>query len=268
MAKLHCSLIQADLVWENKTANLQKMEEMIAGLPAPRELVILPEMFATGFSMRPQQLGESLEGTIVSWMKRVAQQYRIILAGSVIITEGERHYNRLIWMQPDGKFTHYDKRHRFAFAGEHEQFTAGNHRLVTQANGWKIHWQICYDLRFPVWARQQSGSAPEYDLLVYVANWPARRAHAWKSLLVARAIENQCYVIGVNRVGEDGNAIAHSGDSMVIDPLGNVVVHLPEKEMSETVVLDKSTVDEVRTKFPFWKDADHFTISQLNDRDE
>lgn len=267
MARLHCTLIQADLVWEDKEANLKKLEERIARIAGTKELVILPEMFSTGFSLRPELLGESMEGLAVSWMKQMAQKYRIIIAGSLIITESGKHYNRLIWMQPDGRFAQYDKRHRFAFAGENEHFTAGNHRLITQANGFKIHWQVCYDLRFPVWARQQSAESPEYDVLIYVANWPERRSHAWKSLLIARAIENQCYVIGVNRVGVDGNGIAHNGDSMVVDPLGQVLLHLSDGEATETVVLEKQHLEEVRNRFPFWKDADGFTILQSNDID-
>jgi predicted amidohydrolase len=268
MAPLHCTLLQADLIWENKQANLQKLESMIAGIVGAKELVILPEMFNTGFSLRPELLGETMEGPSVSWMKQMAQQYRIILAGSLMITESGKHYNRLIWMQPDGRYAQYDKRHLFAYAGENEHFTAGDHRLITQANGFKILWQVCYDLRFPVWARQQSSETLEYDVLVYVANWPERRSHAWKSLLIARAIENQCYVIGVNRVGEDGNGIAHSGDSMVVDPLGQVLLQLSNREGVETAVISKQELEQARSLFPFWKDADSFTILQSNDLDE
>jgi predicted amidohydrolase len=156
----------------------------------------------------------------------------------------------------------YDKRHRFAFAGEHNHYTAGNKRLISSVNGWRINLQICYDLRFPVWARQQSSSTePEFDVLIYVANWPERRSYAWKSLLVARAIENQCYVIGVNRVGNDGNGIAHSGDSMVVDPLGEIIYTNNQQEDIYTLLLNKNTLADVRSKFPFWKDADEFNIS-------
>jgi predicted amidohydrolase len=157
---------------------------------------------------------------------------------------------------------YYDKRHRFAFAGEDEHYTSGNKRFIAQVNGWKINLQICYDLRFPVWARQQVNETPEYDVLIYVANWPERRNHAWKTLLTARAIENQCYTIGVNRVGADGNGIAHSGDSMVVDPLGSVLYHQSQQEDIHTIALQQSTLQEVRTRFPFWKDADHFLITQ------
>lgn len=261
MGRLHCTLLQADLFWEDKEKNLRQWEQMLQA-KKPQELVILPEMFNTGFSMRPEALAETMEGETVQWMRSVASRHRIILAGSLIIREGEKYYNRLIWMQPNGAFATYDKRHRFALAGEDQLFAAGEHRLITQANGWRILWQICYDLRFPVWSRQQSLEQPEYDLLVYVANWPDKRSHAWRSLLAARAIENQCYVIGVNRVGIDGNGMEHVGDSMVVDPLGQVLVHLTGTSGMETIVLEKEKLEDIRSRLPFWKDADDFSIIQ------
>jgi omega-amidase len=178
----------------------------------------------------------------------------------VIIKEDGHFYNRLLWVQPDGKLGYYDKRHRFAFAGEDNEYTAGNKRTIAQVKGWKINLQVCYDLRFPVWARQHITTAPEYDVLLYVANWPERRVHAWKTLLTARAIENQCYVVGVNRVGDDGNGIHHNGESMVIDPLGAVLYHKQEEEDIYTITLELEPLQQVREKFPFWKDADHFKI--------
>ena len=178
---------------------------------------------------------------------------------------GQHYFNRLVWMLPNGQYGIYDKRHRFAYAGEDEHYTAGNKRLIASVKGWKINLQICYDLRFPVWARQsppsdEETSAPEYDLLIYVANWPERRSHAWKTLLQARAIENQAYVVGVNRIGNDGNNILYSGDSMIIDPLGEVLYHKNGEEDIFTLRLDKAHLDSVRAKFPFWKDADSFRI--------
>ena len=155
---------------------------------------------------------------------------------------------------------YYDKRHRFAFAGEDSEYTAGHKRLIAQVKGWKINLQVCYDLRFPVWARQHWGDTPEYDVLLYVANWPERRIHAWKTLLTARAIENQCYVVGVNRVGDDGNKIYYSGESMVIDPLGTILYHKKEEEDIFTIILEKEPLEKTREKFPFWKDADNFKI--------
>ena len=163
-------------------------------------------------------------------------------------------------MLPNGQYGYYDKRHLFAFAGEDAKYSPGNRRLIASVNGWKLNLQVCYDLRFPVWARQQTTEQPEYDVLVYVANWPERRNHAWKSLLMARAIENQCYVIGVNRIGNDAGDIYHSGDSMVIGPLGEILYHKAHEEEVKTHLLSKDVLKEAREKFPFWKDADRFKI--------
>jgi len=230
-------------------------------MPGKAELVVLPEMFSTGFSMEAETLAEDMDGPTLSWMKKIAGLKKIILTGSIIAREGDKFFNRLLWVLPNGQYGHYDKRHLFAYAGEDNRYSPGNKRLIASVNGWKIHLLICYDLRFPVWSRQsiQNGQ-PEYDLLVYVANWPERRNHAWKSLLQARAIENQCYVVGVNRVGDDGHGIYHSGDSMVVDPLGNILYHKAHEEDLFTIALEKEKLEEVRNKFPFWKDADHFLI--------
>ncbi len=263
MSSLTFSLVQTQLYWEDKTANLAMLKEKIAGITAKTEVVVLPEMFSTGFSMQPGKLAEPMGGETLAWMKELAASKKTILTGSAIIEEAGHYYNRLLWVLPNAIVGQYDKRHRFAFAGEDEQYTAGNKRLIAQVKGWKINLQVCYDLRFPVWARQQAADPePEYDVLVYVANWPERRSLAWKTLLMARAIENQCYVIGVNRVGNDGNGIYHSGDSMVIDPLGEILYHKTHEEDIFTITLDKEKLDEVRSRFPFWKDADHFSIIQ------
>jgi len=269
MSSITISLIQASLAWEDKAVNLHYFSEKIAALSGKTQLVILPEMFSTGFSMAPTRLAETMNGDTVAWMKQQAQQHRIILTGSIIIEDGAddsgtpRYYNRLLWVLPNGQTGHYDKRHRFAYAGEDEHYQAGNRRFIASVNGWRINLLICYDLRFPVWARQNATDANiagEYDLLVYVANWPERRSHAWKTLLQARAIENQCYVAGVNRVGDDGNGIAHSGDSMVIDPLGQVLATAGNVENSITLTLRKEELVDLRNKFPFWKDADSFLL--------
>lgn len=237
------------------------LEQKINAIDTATELVVLPEMFSTGFSMKPTQLAETMEGETVSWMKRIAAARKIILAGSVIIEQEGKYYNRLIWMLPNGQYGYYDKRHRFAFAGEDAHYTAGNRRVVAQVNGWRVNLLVCYDLRFPVWGRQQlQDGGPEYDLLLYVANWPQRRSHAWQTLLQARAIENQCYVVGLNRVGNDGNDIYHSGDSMVVDPLGQTLYHKADAEDVFTITLQKENLDEVRNKFPFWKDGDSFNL--------
>ncbi|HET6996828.1 MAG TPA: amidohydrolase [Chitinophagaceae bacterium] len=268
MSNIVITIIQTNLHWEDKSANLKMLEEKINSIKEKTEIVILPEMFSTGFSMRPGELAETMEGESVQWMKRIAAAKKVILAGSLIISESNgqstKYYNRLIWMLPNGQYGVYDKRHRFAYAGEDEQFTAGSKRLIASVKGWKINLLICYDLRFPVWARQQSQEdSPEFDLLIYVANWPDRRVHAWKTLLQARAIENQCYVVGVNRTGDDGNGIHYSGESMVVDPMGEVLYTKKEAEDIFTITLDNDHLEAVRQKLPFWKDADHFKI--LND---
>lgn len=269
MPTLTITTIQTNLFWENKQANLRMLEEKINSIPEKTEIVVLPEMFSTGFSMNAASLAETMEGSTLEWMKNISARNSIVLTGSVIIEENKKFYNRLIWMLPNGKYGYYDKRHLFAYANEAQFYTPGGKRLIAQVKGWKINLQVCYDLRFPVWARQQltpglieqeSKNECEYDLLVYVANWPERRSHAWKTLLCARAIENQCYVVGVNRVGKDGNDIYHSGDSMLIGPLGEVLYHMADDEDIFTITLEKEQLAQARTKFPFWKDADDFSI--------
>jgi len=264
MSSLTVTTIQPDLVWEDKTANLRNLETRILAIPDTTEVVVLPEMFSTGFSMRPEDLAEPMDGPTVNWMREVATRRKIILTGSVIIGEEDRYFNRLIWMLPNGVVGCYDKRHRFAFAGENDHYAAGHKRLIGSVNGWRILLLVCYDLRFPVWSRQTPAEPGEpdheYDCIIYVANWPERRSLAWKTLLQARAIENQAYVIGVNRVGNDGNAIYHSGDSMIIDPLGEILYHGFGKEEVHTHALQMDRLAEVRKRFPFWRDADHFTI--------
>ncbi|MBC7868115.1 MAG: nitrilase family protein, partial [Gloeobacteraceae cyanobacterium ES-bin-316] len=207
MSSLTVTTIQTEIYWENKESNLLMLEDKLRNLEEKTEIIVLPEMFSTGFSMRPADLAETMDGETVGWMKRMAEKYRVVLTGSVIIEDEGKYFNRLIWMLPNGQFGFYDKRHLFGFAGEDQHYSAGAQRKIASVKGWKINLQVCYDLRFPVWARQQSssqppaegevGKGPEYDLLIYVANWPERRSHAWKTLLCARAIENQCYVVGV-----------------------------------------------------------------------
>lgn len=293
MSTLTITTIQTNLHWEDKAANLKMLEQKIMGISEKTEIVVLPEMFNTGFTMRPEQLAETMEGETVNWMKRVAMAKRVVLVGSVAVKREEVNKqtetvslftNRLIWMLPNGQYGYYDKRHLFAFAGEDQHYTAGNKRLIASVKGWKINLQVCYDLRFPVWARNRSFAASdaiastaaqddnpsfakategkaEYDVLIYVANWPERRSHAWKTLLQARAIENQCYVVGVNRVGNDGNNIYHSGDSMVIDPLGEVLYTMKDEEDIHTITIDKANLNAVREKLPFLRDGDGFSIS-------
>lgn len=270
MSTLNIACIQSNLHWEDKEANLRMFEEKIMALPPGSELVILPEMFSTGFSMEPARLAETMDGPTVQWMQSLAKEKRVILAGSLIIREEERYFNRLIWMLPTGDYGVYDKRHLFAYAGEDQHYCPGTSRLIASVKGWKINLQVCYDLRFPVWARQSNSyfnpandDSPEYDVLVYVANWPEKRSHAWKTLLQARAIENQCYVVGLNRVGEDGKGIAYSGDSMIIDPLGQVLASSYGKEDIISLQLSQPELTEARKKFPFLRDADSFIIENL-----
>jgi len=270
MSTLTITIVQTQLSWENKTENLLLFSEKIRGISTKTEIVILPEMFSTGFSMNPEGLAETMNGPTMDWMRTLAEEKKIILTGSIIIKEDEgtgyRYFNRLIWMLPNGQYGYYDKRHLFAYAGENEKYSAGNKRFIASVKGWKINLLVCYDLRFPAWSRQspsqsqEVGNDPEYDLLIYVANWPDRRSHAWKTLLQARAIENQCYVAGVNRIGIDGNNIAYSGNSMIIDPLGEVVYCGANEEDIFTFILQKEKLQEARAKFPFLKDADRFFI--------
>ncbi len=260
MSSLTLTIIQTNLKWEDKAANLQRLKEKINAIEERTEIVVLPEMFTTGFSMEPALFAETMEGETVQWMMDIAANNKIIVTGSVMIKEQDKYFNRLIWMLPNGQYGYYDKRHLFAYGEEDKHYTAGNKRLIASVKGWKINLQICYDLRFPVWSRQQStDTETEFDLLIYVANWPERRSHAWKTLLCARAIENQCYVVGVNRVGKDTKN-SYSGNSLVIDPLGQVLYHQADEEDVFTITLQKEEVDKVRMQFPFWKDADDFTI--------
>ncbi|MEP6927786.1 MAG: nitrilase family protein [Ginsengibacter sp.] len=285
MSSLTITLIQTDLHWEDKKANLTVLSKKIESIQEKTEVIILPEMFSTGFSMKPELLAENMNGETVQWMKKISSEKNIILTGSIIIEEPsipiaigtqdeKKYFNRLIWMLPNGEYGFYDKRHLFAYGNEHIYYNPGNKRLIASVKGWKINLQVCYDLRFPVWSRQspllssskdEEGpgvkSEPEYDLLIYVANWPERRSLAWKTLLQARAIENQCYVVGVNRVGNDGNGIYHGGGSMIVDPLGKVLYQKENEEDIFTYSFQKEKLDEVRSKFPFWKDADSFYIN-------
>ena len=264
MSTLKISLVQANLHWENKKANLDNFTSIINELKGKTNIVVLPEMYSTGFSMSPETLAESMEGETVLWMKNISASTKLIITGSVIIKDGDNYFNRLIWMLPNGSMGIYDKRHLFGFAGEDQHYTSGTKRLIASVNGWKLNLQVCYDLRFPVWARQnpmaRREEEPEYDVLIYVANWPERRSHAWKTLLTARAIENQSYVIGVNRVGNDGNGIYHSGDSCAIDPMGEILFTKKDEEFVHTIELTKINLQSVREKLPFLKDADGFMV--------
>ena len=262
MEQLSITVIQSHLVWENPEANRTHFEQKILSISTPTHIVVLPEMFTTGFATQSFHLAEKMEGATIQWMKKIAAAKKIILAGSIMIKENDQYLNRFIWMQPNGIGGHYDKRHLFSLENEHSHFTPGNKRCIARVGGWRIQLQICYDLRFPVWARQQppEGEDYEYDVLINCANWPASRNEVWKTLLKARAIENQVYVVGVNRVGKDGNQINHTGNSMIIDPLGNVMADIANEEKTTTITLSKTQLLEYRQQFPFGKDKDRFFL--------
>jgi predicted amidohydrolase len=268
MANLRISLIQTALHWEDKNANLEMLERKIEGIPGKPELIVLPEMFSTGFSMNKESLAETMDGYTVNWLRKTAAKKGAIITGSIIAKDDSKDetkfYNRLIWMLPNGEFAFYDKRHLFAYGTEDRHFSAGNKRLIASVNGWKVNLQICYDLRFPVWLRQSQKEkpavAPEYDLLIVSANWPLTRSLAWRTLLQARAIENQCYVIGVNRTGKDGKGLEYGGESMVLSPSGEHIGIMDDAEEIFSHTLDREKLEILRTQMPFWRDADSFFI--------
>lgn len=259
MSTLKITTFQAYLFWENIEKNLQNLGLRLSSIREKTDLIVLPEMFSTGFSMNPEKIAEEMNGRTMKWMLEQAKKFRSVVTGSMIIKENNKYYNRLIWMRPDGSFEHYDKRHLFGLSEEDQHYTAGTQKLFVELNGWKICPVICYDLRFPVWLRNVN---EEYDMLLIVANWPERRSLHWRTLIPARAIENQSFVVAVNRVGHDGNEIYHSGDSMCIDPLGKVVYYKPNDEDLYTFSINKEDLTHARTLFPFLKDADSFKIKE------
>lgn len=260
MENLKITVFQGYLFWENTDKNLQNITlRLSGGIREKTDLIILPEMFTTGFTMNAAELAEPMNGKTMQWMEKTARQYDCVITGSIIIKEAGKYYNRLVWMRPDGTHEHYDKRHLFALGSEHNTYTAGTEKLFVELNGWKICPVICYDLRFPVWLRNIEENP--YDLLIVVANWPERRAAHWRTLIPARAVENQSYVIAVNRVGHDGNEVYHSGDSTCIDPNGKVVYYKRDEEDLYTFSIIGDEVEKVRSALPFLKDADNFEIN-------
>jgi omega-amidase len=255
---LKITVFQAYLFWENIEKNLQNLTlRLSSGVKEKTDLIILPEMFNTGFSMNATALAEEMNGKTMQWMEDTARRYDCVVAGSLMIKENGLYYNRLIWMLQDGTYEFYNKRHLFGMGEEDENYTAGDTKVVVKLKGWKIRLAICYDLRFPVWLRNQN---EEYDVLLIIASWPDKRAAHWRALIPARAIENQSYVIAVNRVGHDGNEVYHSGHSMCIDPQGNTVYYKPEDEDLYTFSINYDEVLKTRKNFPFLKDADSFSI--------
>ncbi|MCK9616791.1 MAG: nitrilase family protein [Lentimicrobiaceae bacterium] len=264
MQNLTISIVQSDLFWENTQQNLDNFSEKISRIKVPTDLIVLPEMFSTGFTIEPENVAETMDGTAMQWLKNTALEKNCVTTGSLIIRENGNFYNRLVWMRPDGSYETYDKRHLFRMGNEHLRFSNGNKRLVTEINGWKIRPLICYDLRFPVWAKNSySEGQYEYDLIIYVANWPGRRNFAWKHLLMARAIENQCYVAGINRIGTDVKGVAYQGNSIVLNFKGKPVIKLPPAvESIETVTLNYSKMQEFRNEFTVGLDWDGFEFKK------
>ena len=258
---MRVSLLQSDLVWQSPEENRQQFEAQFAALEGTTDLAVLPEMFTTGFSMQPEVSAETFPGPTLTWMQQCAARYQFALCGSVAckLDAGETGYvNRFLFVRPDGSYDVYDKRHLFRMGGEHQHYDAGQTRVVIDYMGWRILPIVCYDLRFPVWSRNQN----DYDLMICVANWPEPRRLAWRALLTARAIENQCYVAGVNRIGTDGMNLNYSGDSMLINYKGETELdYAPHSAGQTTVALDQSALAQFRDKFPAWMDADPFQLA-------
>jgi len=262
---LNISLIQTTLEWENPAANRLHFARLLESLsPGSTDIVMLPEVFTTGFSMSPERIAEPFSDTMdtLQWMRVWAAQLDVVITGSIAVKDGNRFFNRLLWVRPDGTYAAYDKRHLFQMAGEHHHYTSGKKLLIEEWQGWKICPLICYDLRFPVWGRNRMTSdGPMYDVLLYVANWPEPRREPWMKLALARAIENQCYTAAVNRIGKDGNGLEYSGDSAVIDARGNYILPPANDERIITAELSASDLQDFRMKFPVLKDADSFELT-------
>lgn len=259
IGNLKVTVFQAYLFWENTEKNLRNLSlRLNIGVKEKTDLIVLPEMFNTGFSMNAMSLAESMDGQTMTWLKDTAHRYDCVVTGSLIIYEDNNFYNRMIWMLPNGNFEKYDKHHLFGLGGEDKIYTAGQDQVIVDLKGWKIRLAICYDLRFPVWLRNADGA---YDILLVIASWPDKRAGHWKALIPARAIENQCYVIAVNRVGHDGNEVYHSGHSMCLDANGNTVYYKPEDEDLYTFSINYQDLVKNRRSFPFLRDADTFQLS-------
>lgn len=256
MQGLTLKCVQTNLFWQDIQSNLKQIEQLLNANKTPADIIILPEMFSTGFSMETKLLAETMKGPTIQWMYEKSHAYGSAICGSLIIEEDGQYFNRFIWVDPEGRLYQYDKRHLFTLLGEHDHFTAGNEHTLIEYKGWKIQPFICYDLRFPIWCR----NTVEADLQLFVANWPERRSGHWKSLLEVRAIENQCYVAGVNRTGEDNNEVPHSGDSGIYDYYGRELVTLCHSNGVFTETLTMKGLMECRKKFPFLGDRDQFII--------
>ncbi len=263
MQNITVSIIQSALHWEAPAQNRELFAHKIDSIDQPTDLIVLPEMFSTGFTMNPAAVAEPMEGPTMQWMKDLAEEKDCVITGSLVIEAQGSFFNRLIWMPPDGQYQVVDKKHLFSHSGEDKHYTPGGTKLIVTLKGWKIMPLICYDLRFPAWSRNQYHAEHgfDYDCLLYVANWPQARSHAWRVLMMARAIENQSYVIGLNRVGQDGNQIDYSGDSAIIDPQGeNISSLMPFGEGIDTRILSSCQLNSYRQAFQPWNDWDQFEI--------
>ena len=250
MRDLTIALLQADLEWENAEANLKRFDERMDQVPEGTHLIVLPEMFATGYSMDPSPLAQSMDGPAVSWLKSTSQKKQCDITGSLIIGEEGHFFNRLVWAKPDGSLFRYDKKHLFRYVGEDKHYTPGAEKLTVVCQGWNIRPFICYDLRFPIWTRNLNNA---YDLAIFVANWPRQRSRPWRALLVARAIENLSYVAAVNRVGVDGEGNHYSGDSCIVDPVGERLAEVSHDEAAIVETLSYETLASHRKNFrPGW----------------
>jgi omega-amidase len=253
---MRVALIQSVIIWEDPQANRTYFETEINTISEAIDLIVLPEMFSTGFTMNPSAIAETMQGETVSWMQSLAKAKNVAITGSVVIEESANYYNRMLFVFPSGEIQHYDKRHLFTLAGEDKVYTKGTQKLIIDYLGWKICPFICYDLRFPVFSR----NTDDYDLLIYVASWPKVRINAWDTLIKARAIENMSYAIGVNRVGEDNNGYQYTGHSQLVDYLGEYLIEPTEAKGILIAILDKSKMLEVRKNLPFLSDKDVFEI--------
>jgi omega-amidase len=263
MDDLRVSLVQGDTRWHDPAGNRDYYAALTAPLAGTTDLVVLPETFTSGFSNDAADCAEGMDGASLDWLRTQAKALDAVVTGSVVVREGEAVFNRLVWMRPDGRFDCYDKRHLFRMANEHERYAPGRDRLIVTLKGWRVCPQVCYDLRFPVWLRNRydvEAQRFDYDLLLFVANWPAPRREPWRTLLRARAIENLSYCVGVNRVGRDGNGHDYAGDSAVVGPVGGTVVELGAQPQVVTVTLPAAELTAHRERFPAWRDADDFEL--------
>ncbi|HOY33282.1 MAG TPA: amidohydrolase [Bacteroidales bacterium] len=262
MQDLRITMVQSDIAWEQTLKNLDNFGRKLEPMNKAQDIVVLPEMFATGFTMNVKKFAEDMNGTVPEWMRKIAATLNCVITGSFIYRNDDVFYNRLVWMRPDGSYETYDKKHLFRFGNEHNFFTAGTDKIIIELKGWNICPMICYDLRFPAWAKNTyANDRFLYDVLIYIANWPEARKHHWEILLKARAVENLCYVVGVNRVGRDGRGTSHSGNSMIISPKGKMMGSFEENnEAITTVLLDTDQLIQYRKKFNVALDWDNFLL--------